>query len=351
MLCYGFSKGSNMVKLFDICVLGAGSWGTALARLLACKGHQVRIWAYEKKVAIGINKNHQNPVYLKKVRLPGNLTSTNDLGEAINGSKFIVSVVPSHTIRGVFKSAKKFIPSDAVIVSCSKGIETTTGKRVSEILKDVLPNMAPSQFTYLSGPSFAIEVARDLPTSVVIAGTSKKNTRKVQEAFRTDRFLTFTHHDVVGVELGGALKNVIAIASGISDGLGFGLNSRATILTRALYEMIKIGRALGANPLTFTGLSGMGDLILTCTSTNSRNYSLGYQIGRGKKLKAILEKMEMVAEGVKTTKAIYKLIRKKNIHAPICEEMYNILYKNKSPQRAAEDLTSMKLREELGEII
>jgi glycerol-3-phosphate dehydrogenase (NAD(P)+) len=269
----------------------------------------------------------------------------------LRDADLIVSVVPSHALKQVLENAADIIPSKAIIVSCTKGLETSTGKLISEILEEALPNVEPGRMTFLSGPSFAIEVAKDLPTLVVIAGTDQKNAEFVQQAFRTDTFLTFTHNDVIGVELGGAIKNIIAIAAGISDGLGFGLDSRAALITRGLYEMIKIGKALGANPFTFTGLSGMGDLILTCTSTTSRNYTLGLQIGQGKKLKDILKKMKMVAEGVKTTEAIYKVIERHHIVAPICKEMYNMLYKGKSPKEAADDLTKMELHGELRTIL
>lgn len=340
-----------MLKSLKIGVLGGGSWGTALARLLALKGHDVTIWAYEKEVTEGINSKHRNPIYLSEIDLPENLSATNDLQKCLKEAEIIVSVVPSHALRTVLINAAPFIRKNAIIVSCTKGIETSTGKAISDILKETLTEIGTSQFTFLSGPSFAIEVAKDLPTSVVVAGTDHEITKTVQEAFRTDTFLTFTHHDVIGVELGGALKNVIAIAAGMSDGLGFGANSRAALITRGLYEIIKIGKARGANPLTFTGLSGMGDLILTCTSGESRNYTLGYQLGQGKKLADILKNMKTVAEGVKTTEAVHNIIKAHKITAPICEEMYNILYNEKSPQDAAKDLTSMELRAELGKLL
>lgn len=340
-----------MPKSFNISVLGAGGWGTALARLLSLKGYPVKLWAYEGPVADGINKRHKNPLYLMDIPLPKSIKATNDFKEALEEADVVVSVVPSHTLRAVMEKAKAFIKDKAIIISCTKGVETTTGKCVSDILKETLLHMEEKRFTYLSGPSFAIEVAKDLPTTVVIAGTDAKNTKIVQEIFRTDRFLTFTHHDVVGVELGGAIKNVIAIAAGMSEGLGFGLNSRAALITRGLYEMIKIGKALGANPFTFTGLSGIGDLILTCTSSNSRNYTLGYKIGQGRKLDEILSKTNTVAEGVNTTEAIHKIVTKHKVYAPICSEMYNILYKNKSPKQAASDLTNIELHEELRTIL
>lgn len=340
-----------MVQAMKIAVLGAGSWGTALAALLAKKGYEVKIWAFEPEIAENINKNHENSTFLEGILLPETLIASNRLEKCLENAELILSVVPSHALRSVMKKAAKCIPDDAIIVSCTKGLEVETGKLVSDILKESLPHVGADKITYLSGPSFAIEVAKDLPTLVVIAGTDPENRKLVQETFRTETFLTFTHEDVIGVELGGALKNIIAIAAGMSDGLGYGANSRAALITRGLYEMIKIGKALGANSFTFAGLSGMGDLILTCTSTNSRNYKLGYAIGQGKKLDDVLKGMKMVAEGLKTTKAIYNIIEKHEIVAPICKEMYNILYKGKTVKDAAHDLTNMELRSELNQIL
>ena len=342
---------ANPLESLNISVLGAGSWGTALARLLANKGINTTIWAFEKDVANGIQKNHKNPLFLNEIDLPKNLLATNNLSECLKNSDIVISVIPSHALRTVLKEAEKNLKKDVIIVSCTKGIEPSTGKLVSEIIKEILPNIDEGNLTFLSGPSFAIEVAKDLPTTVVIAGRDPEKTQTIQELFRTDTFLTFTHNDVIGVELGGAIKNVIAISTGMSDGLGFGSNTRAATITRGLYEMVKIGKALGANPFTFTGLSGMGDLVLTCTSKTSRNYSLGYRIGQGEKLKSILSSMKMVAEGVKTTEAIHKITTKHKVNAPISEEMYNILFKDKSPREAASDLMKMELKEELRNIL
>jgi len=340
-----------MSKSLDITVLGAGSWGTALARLLAGKGHHVTLWAYETDVANEVNQSHKNSTYLPGIELPKKLVATNDLEKALTKKGVIVSVIPSHVLRATLTKAAPFIRKDAILVSCSKGIETESGKLISEIIEESLPHTKINNHTYLSGPSFAIEVGRDLPTTVVIAGRDHTVTQQVQEIFRTDTFLTFTHHDVIGVEVGGAIKNVMAIASGMSAGLGFGQNSRAALITRGLYEMIKIGKTLGANPFTFAELSGMGDLILTCTSTTSRNYSLGKRLGEGESLNDILDSMTMVAEGVHTTKSIYQIVEKHNIVAPICREMYYILYEGKTAMQAAQDLTKMELAEELRNII
>lgn len=338
------------MKLISICVLGAGSWGTALASLLTQKGFDVVLWAYEKDVAFEINKAHKNSTYLKGISLPKKLGATTSFKDAVRGRNVVVSVIPSHVLRKTLLKCKDSISKDALIVSCTKGIETDTGKLASDILKETL-GLPRSNLTYLSGPSFAVEVAKGLPTTVVIAGEDPEKTKIVQEIFRTDKFLTFTHPDVIGVELGGALKNVIAIATGISDGLGFGSNSRAALITRGLYEMIKIGKTLGANPMTFAGLTGMGDLILTATSTKSRNYSFGFRIGKGEKASDILKGMKMVAEGYKTSKAVHNLIGRHNIYAPVCEEIYKMLYKGKPARRAATDLFKIKLGDELRKIL
>lgn len=338
-------------KDLKISVIGAGSWGTALARMTAKKGLTTTIWAFEKEVSTEINEKHSNSIYLKGIALPETLRATSDLEEAVSGRDILLSVVPSHVLRTVAKKINNYIKIDSIFVSCTKGIETSTGKYVSEILEETLTKLPKEQITYLSGPSFAVEVAADLPTTVVIAGSDREVACRVQEALRTPTFMTFIHDDIIGVELGGALKNVIAIASGISDGLGFGNNSRAALITRGLYEMIKIGKALGANPLTFSGLTGIGDLVLTCTSTKSRNYTVGLRLGRGEKLKDIQESMMMVAEGVKTTKAIYKIIRERKIKAPICGAIYEMLYEEKDPKEAARELFNMELQEELRSIL
>lgn len=339
------------LKNNEVGVIGAGSWGTTLAALLAEKGHDITIWAYEKEVAEEINSKHTNKMFLGSEPLPKGLKATNSLKEAVHEKSIVVFAVPSHAARGVLESINENLSKDTIIVSCTKGIETETGKLMSDILHESLPSHPVSNFTYLSGPSFAKEVLKKLPTTVVIAGKDLNNARKIQQLFRTDRFLTFLSEDVIGVEVGGAVKNVIAIATGMSDGLGFGHNTRAALITRGLYEMIKIGRALGANTLTFAGLAGIGDLVLTCTSPSSRNWYVGHELGKGRKISDILKDMKMVAEGVKTTGAVHRLIEKLKITAPICTEMYRIIYEGKHPKEAVEDLTKLELHEELRSIL
>ena len=333
-----------------ISVIGAGSWGTAISKLLAEKGFDVLIWAFEARVAEGINKSHLNPLYLSDVNLPKSLGATNDIKKAIKGRNVIISAVPSHALRGIWSGVGDCLESDALLVSCTKGIEAESLKLMSQILSDCLPKHPTENRAVLSGPSFAREVAAGLPTSVVIAGKDISVCRRFQEIFRTDTFLIFTNDDVVGVEVGGAVKNVIAIAAGVSDGLLLGHNSRAAIITRGLYEMIKIGRALGANPLTFAGLSGIGDLILTCTAELSRNHSVGKELGLGHKLSEVLKGMNMVAEGVSTAKAVHMLAKKYGINAPICDAMYKILYEKFSPKQAVVELCALPLGDELGSI-
>jgi len=329
-----------------IAVLGAGSWGTSLARLLARKGYQVALWTYEPELVEEIKKTSINTWYLDGFTLPENLEANNSIPEVLQDAEMVVSVTPSHAIRSVLGQCAPHLPKTCPVVCCSKGIEIGTGKLMSEVLEEVLPDHPRDKFAFLSGPSFAKEVAQEHPTAVVIAGYDKELMEKVQETFRTSFFMTFTHHDVLGVEVGGALKNVMAIATGIVDGLGYGNNTRAALITRGLYELIKVGQIYGAEPMTFAGLAGMGDLVLTCTGGLSRNRQVGIQLGKGKSLKEILESMNMVAEGVKTTKAVYQLAEKHQISAPICKAIYEILYEDKAPSLAVQELTALPLSQE-----
>lgn len=331
-----------------ITVIGSGSWGTALAKLLADKGYEVCLWSYEADVAEQINTLHVNKTYLDGINLPNNLTSTTEMTSALHGTSMVVFVPPSHVLRQVAEQAAASINPKTIVVCCTKGIEIGTGKLMSDILTETLTNHSRDKLVYLSGPSFAREVATGQPTAVVIAGNDDKNCAEVQETFRTPYFLTFTHHDVRGVEVGGALKNVMAIAAGIVEGLGLGQNTRAALITRGLYEMIKVGQIFGANPMSFVGLAGMGDLILTCTGGLSRNRSVGVELGKGKTLEEILRNMKMVAEGVGTAKAAHEIIVKNNISAPICTSVYQILYEGKPAAEALNELQHMELRSELG---
>lgn len=334
-----------------IAVIGAGSWGTALASVLADGPNEVFLWSHEPEVAEGINKNHKNPLYLQEDMLPVSLKATDQLSEALKGASVVVNVVPSHLTREVMQRAATHIGADTIIVNASKGFELQSGKRLSEVLGEVLPKIPAGNFVTLSGPSFAKEVIRRKPTTVVIAGKERAVAEKIQKLFRRNYFLTYTGEDVIGVEVGGAVKNVIAIAAGICDGMELGFNTRAALITRGLYEMAKLGKALGANPITFAGLTGIGDLVLTCTGELSRNRTVGFKLGRGEKLSDITRDMKNVAEGIKTAKVVYDLIQKFKMSNPLCVEIYKMLYENKAPKQALNDLLALDLREELGGLL
>jgi glycerol-3-phosphate dehydrogenase (NAD(P)+) len=327
-------------------VLGAGSWGTALAKLLADKGHPTRLWARRQAMADAIQKYRENQAYLPGFPLPDTLESTSDLEFALEGSELIVCVVPTHGLREVLEDAAPLLDSNAPIVSATKGIEIDSLMLVSEIFEDVLPESQHRRLAYLSGPSFAKEVAGNLPTAVSVAGHDADIVAAAQAAFTTDRFRVYSTEDVIGVELGGALKNVVAIAAGIGDGLGFGHNTRAGLITRGLAEISRLAISKGANPLTLAGLSGMGDLVLTCTGDLSRNRNVGLQIGQGKALKDILGSMQMVAEGVRTAKSAHDLSERLDVDMPITREVYAMLYEDKPPLKAVVDLMTRPMRAE-----
>jgi glycerol-3-phosphate dehydrogenase (NAD(P)+) len=327
-------------------VLGAGSWGTALAKLLADQGHPTRLWARREVMAEAIQGERENQAYLPGFPLPDTLETTADLAFALDGSDLIVCVVPTHGLREVLKDAAPLFGTKAPIVSATKGIEIDSLMLVSEIFEDMLPESQHRQLAYLGGPSFAKEVAACLPTAVSVAGHDTDIVAVAQEAFTTDRFRVYSTEDVVGVELGGALKNVVAIAAGIGDGLGFGHNTRAGLITRGLAEISRLAISKGANPLTLAGLSGMGDLVLTCTGDLSRNRNVGLQIGQGKSLKDILGSMQMVAEGVRTAKSAKELSERDGVDMPITREVYAMLYEDKPPLKAVVDLMTRPLRAE-----
>lgn len=328
-----------------ISVIGAGSWGTALANILAEKGYDVMLWAYEKELSNDINQKKINTVYLPGVKLSENINATSDLVSAVSQSRYILCVVPTQHIRGVFSSAKKHIRDEAVVISASKGIEINTLITPSMILQELLDKPVH----VISGPSFAKEVAEKLPTAVTLATTDKKTGLILQEIFNTDYFRVYTHNDITGVEIGGALKNVIAIAAGICDGLGLGHNARAALITRGLSEIARLGMSMNARELTFSGLSGLGDLVLTCTGPLSRNYTVGYKLGQGQKLSEIISRTRSVAEGVTTTLSAYELSKKCSIDMPITEQVYLTLYKDKSPMKAVEVLMNRSLKSEFND--
>jgi glycerol-3-phosphate dehydrogenase (NAD(P)+) len=325
-----------------IAVIGAGSWGTTLASLLAEKEYDVSLWAFEKEIVETVRKTGMNSVYLPGVVLPANLKVTDDLEEAVKKSRYILNVVPTQFTRAVFKNALPYVPENAVLISAAKGIEHGTLLTVSSILKEITGH----QIAVLSGPSFAKEVIKKLPTAVTLATESPDTGLILQEIFNTAYFRVYTHTDMLGVELGGALKNVIAIASGISDGLGLGHDARAALVTRGLAEIVRLGQSLGADERTFSGLSGIGDLVLTCTGPLSRNYSVGVSLGKGMTLKEILAATKSVAEGVATALSAYELSSKQGVEMPIVEQIYEVIYREKSPAAAVTMLMNRTLKSE-----
>jgi len=318
-------------------VIGAGSWGTALAALLTRRGHDVTLWSYEDDVARSINEERTNP-YLPGIVLPDELRATHDLAESMAEVDIAVSVVPSQFVEPILTKAAPHIPPEALVVSASKGIDTTTLRRMDEVVADVLGTDRASRLCVLSGPSFSIEVARGAPTAVVVASGTPEAARRAQTLFQTGAFRVYTNTDVVGVTLSGAVKNVIALAAGVTAGLGLGHNTLAALITRGLAEMTRLGIAVGAERATFSGLAGMGDLVLTCTGALSRNRSVGYRLGKGEPLDEILTDMRAVAEGVKTAKAVHALAARHGVEMPIAEEVYAILYEGRNPSDALRTL-------------
>jgi len=331
----------------SICtVIGAGSWGTTLAHLLADNGHDTTLWAYESELVARMATNHENDLYLPGVELDPSLKFTSDLAASVAGAGVVLLVCPSQVMRSVVTELVNHIDPGTLIVSAAKGIENDSLMLMSELLEDLLPSNMKRRLGFLSGPSFALEVARRIPTAVVAAANDLTVAAEIQKLFTTDYFRVYTHDDIIGVELGGAMKNVIALAAGVSDGLGFGYNSRAALITRGLAEMTRLGIALGGAAPTFAGLSGMGDLVLTCTGDLSRNRSVGIELGKGRKIEDIMADMNMVAEGVKTTLSAYQLAQKLEVNTPIIEQMYQILYAEKDPRQAVVDLMMRDLQPE-----
>jgi glycerol-3-phosphate dehydrogenase (NAD(P)+) len=327
-------------------VLGAGSWGTALAKVLADNGFETRIWGRNRELLDAINAQHENTRYLPGIKLPEAVIGTADLHEVLHDAEVVTVVVPSHAVRSLAVDLRSILPRRVPIVNAMKGIENDSLELPSQILTGTLPNEFHPQLTYLSGPSFAKEVAMGIPTGVLVAGTDPHYTHAAQHAFSNHRMRVYSTDDVVGVELGGALKNVIAIAAGIADGLGLGHNSRAALITRGLAEIGRLATKLGAHPLTVAGLSGMGDLVLTCTGDLSRNRHVGIELGRGKTLPQILSEMTMVAEGVKTSKSAFELSKREGVEMPIVEGVHRILYEQGDPRAELHELMTRTPRPE-----
>jgi len=319
-------------------ILGAGGWGTALAVLLHSNGHEVSLWEFREDAARCLAEQRENKDFLPGVKIPLGISITTNLKRVVKGKEFLFVAVPSHVVRSVAEQLTNIPLGRTTVVSCSKGIENETLLRMSEVLSKTIPDLLADRIVALSGPSHAEEVGKGIPTVVVAASLSQKSARKVQDVLMSPVFRVYTNEDLVGVELGGALKNIIAIAAGISDGVGFGDNTKAALLDRGIVEITRLGTAMGANPMTFAGLSGMGDLIVTCTSRHSRNRYVGEQIGRGKSLQEVLNGMIMVAEGVRTTRSAYDLSRIHRVEMPITAEVYKVLFEKKEPKQAVYDL-------------
>ena len=324
-------------------VIGAGAWGTALADLLARNGHDVVLWAREPDVVASINERHVNDRFLAGAPLHAALRATDDLRGAVRDADVVTYVPPSHVLRDLLRSHADAVPEDATVVVASKGIERDTLAIMTDVVETELPD---HEAVALSGPSFAIEVAARQPTAVVAASAESELAAIVQRTFSSERFRVYTHDDVVGVELGGALKNVMAVATGIAEGLGLGFNSRAALITRGLAEMTRLGVALGASPKTFAGLAGMGDLVLTCTGALSRNRSLGMEVGQGRTLESILAARETVAEGVTTARSALALAERTGVEMPIVAAVCRVLYDGQPAAQAIEELMSRGLRAE-----
>jgi glycerol-3-phosphate dehydrogenase (NAD(P)+) len=324
-------------------VIGAGAWGTALADLLAASGHDVRIWAFESDVASSINSAHENPRFLAGARLTPTLLATNDQAVALEQAAVVVYATPSNHLRAIARAGAPCVRRDAIMAVATKGIELGTLALMTDVVAGEIPGR---EVVALSGPSFAAEVVARQPTAIVAASTSDAAAVSVQEAMSTTVFRIYTHDDVVGVELGGALKNVMAVATGILEGVGLGFNSRAALITRGLAEMTRLGASLGAQPATFAGLAGIGDLVLTCTGSLSRNRALGVEIGRGRTLDEARAGKETVAEGVLTTASAVELAARQGVEMPIAEMVYRILFDGYSARRAAQELMGRELRPE-----
>lgn len=329
-----------------IAVIGAGSWGTTLANLLAEKEEEVLLWVYEEELFRLLSAKRENEFFLPGVRLAGSLRFTHSLEEALAERETVVCAVPSHAVREVFLRARPYISRNVLLISVTKGLEDGTHLTPSRVFQEVMGAGSEAEIAGLSGPSFAGEVSRRIPTAVAVAGNNSRVVQEVQDLFFRPYFRVYTNPDLMGVELGGAVKNVMAIAAGASDGMGFGHSSRAALITRGLAEMTRLGVSLGAQRQTFFGLAGLGDLVLTCTGDLSRNRQVGLELGKGKGLKEILGGMRMVAEGVRTAKALWELARNQKVEMPIAEKVYEILYHEKNPREAVQELMSRLPRSE-----
>jgi glycerol-3-phosphate dehydrogenase (NAD(P)+) len=324
----------------NLAVIGAGAWGTALALLLAKKGYNFPLWVYEEDLSNTMKTRRENSLFLPGFSLPENIQPTHSLQEAVKDKSVILLVVPTHVMRTTIKTIKPYLKPDCLIINASKGIENDTLCTVHKILQQELDEL--HTFAVISGPTFAKEIAQGLPSALVAAGDTLEIAERVQRIISTPKLKVFTSDDPLGVQIGGALKNVIAISTGICDGMDLGYNPRAALISRGLMEITRIGTAQGARPETFLGLSGMGDLVLTCTGDLSRNRNIGIELGKGRKLADITKNMHVVAEGIRTVKSAYELKNKLNIQASVIEETYRVIYEEKSPEKALEDLMKVE---------
>lgn len=337
-----------MPPIQRIAVIGAGAWGTALAKHLAEKGLITTLWAYEREVFDSITAKRENQFFLPGVTLPSSLQVTNFLSDAVESCDGLLFVVPSHVARLVLQQIAPLLSRPFPIVSATKGVEEDTFKLMTQVITDVLPPTLHDGLMVLSGPSFAMEVSQGQPTALCLAGTNAALVERFQTAFMTPSLRVYADSDVIGVQLGGALKNVMALAAGVVDGLGLGHNTRAAMITRGLAEMVRLGMAMGADPRTFYGLSGVGDLVLTCTGALSRNHHVGVRLGRGDKLETILGGMQAVAEGVRTSRAAAGLAIRHGVEMPIVREVNAVLFEGKSCRKAVSDLMERVAKPEKG---
>ncbi|OZM57264.1 glycerol-3-phosphate dehydrogenase [Lottiidibacillus patelloidae] len=330
-----------------IAVIGAGSWGTALAIVLADNGHHVNLYGRRNDQIQEINDKHTNEKYLPGITLPHNIFGLSSLRHAVEDVSTIVLVTPTKAMRQVLSDLKQLLTKKVTIVHASKGIEPETHKRISEMIEEEIPSEYLNAVVVLSGPSHAEEVSRRMPTTVTVSSNNANAQELIQDLFINSNFRVYTNADVIGVELGGALKNIIALGAGLADGLGHGDNAKAALITRGLAEIARLGTKMGANPLTFAGLTGIGDLIVTCTSVHSRNWRAGNMLGKGKKLNDVLEDMGMAVEGVRTTKAAYQLAKNVGVEMPITEQIYEVLFNDKDPKTALDELMARGKTKEL----
>jgi len=333
--------------LKPIGIIGAGGWGIALAKLLSDKGEQVTLWCHGAESYRELLEHRESRTYLAGILLPSSIKFTRSIGTAVTDKSLIICAVPSHTVRGVMASASSYVSSQATVLCGTKGLEEESLKTMGEVLAEIFGDPQRQRHAFLSGPTFAIEVARGLPAAVTVAARHEDIARDIQEIMSTQNFRVYTSTDIVGVQMGGVIKNIIAIAAGISDGLNLGHNARAALITRGLAEMTRLAIRMGADPMTLAGLPGLGDLVLTCAGDLSRNRKVGIQIAQGKSVQEITQGTRMVAEGIRNTRSVYMLARSLGAEMPIVEQMYKVIHEGKKPAEAVRDLMQRSLKPEL----